>query len=684
MHDNTAISLRKTLFLCVAAAFVSCSLAVQAHPGEQASIRAVLIDWAHGVAHANQAQVAPLLAEGFEHQTFFGPAQSRTRYLTSVMAGEAAMTDIDLRHARYGVEGDRAVVENILGVVMQTTRVAVEASLSRSEGAWRIESIKQLPSLPEVVRRVYPEQMSLETVELEIVEADRGLPVGSRIHVEDGQGLYWPPEGHMRVVSTGWREDVGKDVVVEGKTWAYVPGQTRLRLPEGDYSIEVSRGLETTPVAKRFHVVAGKPTRLRIELERWSDIRRDGWYSGDTHVHFVDPQAGLLELEGEDLNVLNILASKWGPLITNVEHFTGAPSPVSLRDRIVYVGEETRHSWLGHSILLGIERLVYPLTWGGPSEGVPGGFDHPPMATQIDGAHAQGGLVTAAHFPWPNGELAVDIALGKLDAVDVLTWADAFSDENAMPAPPSVETWYRYLNAGLDLPATAGTDKMYNTQVSGSVRVYAKVEGDFDYTAWLEAIRAGRTFVTTAPVLTFEVDGHEVGDTFEAKRGQIVRVRAHSRSRIPIERLEIVENGRVVSAVENPDRKLDVELEAKLPIERSTWLAARAYSPEKLPYQAFPMAGLPSVPVMAHTSPIYVSVEGQPRRSPEDARVLLGWVQEAIEWARTQARFEKPEQREDMITLFQRAEAIYRSQVAAGAMTATPDGQSDLRTGNTK
>ncbi len=649
-------------WLLGATLFLICASAT-AHPGEQASIRLVLLDWASGVASANGPQVEALLSNGFQHESFFGPTEGRAGYLEAVSEGEAPIQEIDLRHAQYAVEGDRARVADILGVVMQTTRVSLTASLSRIEGTWRLDAIAQQPEIPASARRTYPEQQSLRTIEVEIVDAENGNPISSRMNVVDREGRYWAPEGHMADVATGWREDVGHDVVVANRTWAYVPGQTRLRLPPGTYTMEIMRGFEYTPVTTGFQVEADKDSSLRVTLARWSDIRGEGWYSGDTHVHFVDPEAGLHELRGEDLHVLNILASKWGPLVTNVEHFTGAPSGGSTPEHIVYVGEETRHGWLGHSILLGIERLVYPLTWGGPSEGVPGGFDYPPMATQADAAHAEGGLVTAAHFPWPNGELAVDIALGKLDAVDVFTWGDSFSNENVMPAPPAVATWYRYLNCGFDLPATAGTDKMYNTQVSGSVRVYVHVKGEFDYPAWLDGIRAGRTFVSTAPILTFSANGREIGDTLDATNGDAIRVKARSRSRIPVARLEIVEGARVVASVENPTGELELTLEASVPVERSTWLAARAYSPEQLPYQAFSIAGFTGVPVMAHTSPIYVRVDGAPRRSPEDARILLGWAEDATRWARNKGRFESPAQRDEMIALFESAERVYRAQL---------------------
>lgn len=648
------------LALCLVA---FASLPAAAHPGEEEAIRLVLLDWANGLANANAEQVGRLLAPDFVHQSHFAAPADHDRYLALVASGAAPMQKIDLRHVRYAVTGDRARADDILGVVMQTTAVAAEASFVRSAQGWRLEGIAQKKGLPDFARRFEPEHVRLETVELRIVDATGGRPVAARIHVEDEQGRTWAPEGHSAEIPTGWRESVGKDVRVAGKTWAYVPGETRLALPAGRHTVEVERGFESIGAKQTFEVRADAPNRLEIPLARWSDVRAKGWYSGDTHVHFVDPEAARLELEGEDLDVLNILASKWGALITNVEHFTGAPSGSSPAGRAVFVGEETRHVWLGHSILLGIEQLVYPLTWGGPSEGVPGGFDHPPMATQADAAHAQGGLVTAAHFPYPKGELAVDVALDKLDAVDVLTWGDAFSDKNVMPAPPSALTWYRFLNCGFDLPATAGTDKMDNTQVSGSVRVYAKLDGPFAYDAWLEAIRAGRTFVTTAPLLDFTVEGAEPGTTLDRKRGARLRVRAVSRSRVPIERLEVVQNGRIVATVRNPKKSVEVVLERAIRFDESGWIAVRAYSPELLPYQAFPLVGFDGIPVMAHSSPVYVRVDGRPRRSPEDARVLLGWVREAIAWARDEARFQKQDEREAMLALFARAERVYLDQL---------------------
>lgn len=250
----------------------------RAHPGEEESIRLVLLEWANGIARSNSEQVARSLTTDFEHQSHFSGVSNPERYLALIAAGEAPMQAIDLRHTRYAVTGDHAKASEILGVVMQTTAVAAEASLVRSSGRWRIQRIAEQAELPAFAQPDEPEHSVLETTLLRVVDQDGGHPIASRIHVEDDAGRYWAPEGHSREIATGWRESVGKDVRVAGQIWAYVPGETRLHLPAGRYSIELKRGFEYTPVERSFEVRPGEPTELRIELARWADVRKQGWY----------------------------------------------------------------------------------------------------------------------------------------------------------------------------------------------------------------------------------------------------------------------------------------------------------------------------------------------------------------------------------------------------------------------
>src|SRR5207249_11475146 len=64
--------------------------------------------------------------------------------------------------------------------------------------------------------------------------------------------------------------------------------------------------------------------------------------------------------------------------------------------------------------------------------------------------------------------------------------------------------WYRYLNCGFRLTASAGTDKMTTFVTVGANRVYAQVEGEFTYDNWMRGLRRGRTFVTNSPMRSEE------------------------------------------------------------------------------------------------------------------------------------------------------------------------------------
>jgi hypothetical protein len=134
----------------------------------------------------------------------------------------------------------------------------------------------------------------------------------------------------------GSAQDVGGDVHIGNKTYAYVDPEFRADLPEGNYSVEVYRGMEYLPEKQIFSVKGTSNELISIALRRWINMSKEGWFSGDTHTHFLSEKSAHLESRGEDLNVVNLLATKWGiytnkweQLITDVEKFSGAKSSPS-------------------------------------------------------------------------------------------------------------------------------------------------------------------------------------------------------------------------------------------------------------------------------------------------------------------------------------------------------------------
>jgi hypothetical protein len=248
--------------------------------------------------------------------------------------------------------------------------------------------------------------------------------------------------------------------------------------------------------------------------------------------------------------------------------------------------------------LWGLKRPVMPWCSDGPGEGELGGSMETTLSHWADEAHAQGGYVINPHFPNPNGEPAALVATGRLDAVEMIRMGEFDHRE-----------YYKYLNCGYRLPLVGGTDKMSSDVPVGLYRTYAKLADDqeFTYDNWCKSVTAGRTFLSGGPIVHFSVDGRQIGDTVGLSGPGTVEVEAWAESVIPINRLEIVQAGRVVASAESRNGTRRLELKEKLKVDGHTWLAARAGGAG---YFGRSHLDVWRRGIFAHTSPIYVACGG--------------------------------------------------------------------------
>jgi hypothetical protein len=186
----------------------------------------------------------------------------------------------------------------------------------------------------------------------------------------------------------------------------------------------------------------------------------------------------------------------------------------------------------------------------------------------------------------------------------------------------------------------------------GIGRTYAKLAGELSYPAWLDSLKAGRSYVSDGKthLIDFRVNGAEVGSddlrlgapgrvkvtvkaaaylpaipNDEIRRAaydqkpywDVERARSGDSREVPV---EIVVNGKAV-AKRNivADGKIN-DLEFEVPVDESSWIAARV---------------LPA----AHTNPIFALVDGKPvRASKRSAQWCLDavnqcWSQKATRMA---------------------------------------------------
>lgn len=468
-------------------------------------------------------------------------------------------------------------------------------------------------------------------VTVRVVDAATHQPVPVRIHFHGAHGEYLPPRGNHRKVNPYWFEDNYGEFVNAANQYAYIRGECIVDLPLGTVYVEVTRGYEVQPLRSKLEITA-ETSELTLPLEKVLAWREAGWVTADTHVHFLSPTTALLEGQAEGVHVVNLLASQWGEMFSNVTDFDGQTT-LGAKDFggdgefLVRVGTENRMQVLGHISLLGYRgAMIHPLCSGGPSESALGDPLEVTMAEWAQRCIDQGGLVVMPHAPNPQLERAADIVLGLVHGIELMTF-NPLAPGNGQINPYGIADWYRYLNLGYQVPVVGGSDKMAASSLLGGIRTYAQL-GDraFDYEAWMAAVKAGNTFVTVGPLAEILVEGIAPGGRIEllASGGQVtVSWRVESVS-LPIEEVEVVVGGEVAEQVSGGGQ-LRLSGQSAISIGSSTWVALRVRGS----YRG--QAG----EIAAHTSAVMITVGGVPHFSHQDATAVLEQIEGAMAYVET-------------------------------------------------
>jgi len=475
------------------------------------------------------------------------------------------------------------------------------------------------------------------------------------------------PDGRGCAPDDAWRHaDEAFDRSERGFEYPYFhsSGSAQLTVPAGRVRVEVSHGPEYAIARADVVVPAGGRVTRRVVLERLADLPARGWWSGDLHVQMNyggayrnTPSHLAFQARAEDLHVVENLIVNKEQRIPDLAYFRTDPDPVSRPGFLLVHGQEFHTSYWGHAALLGLtDHYLLPEYAGYPNTAAASLY--PTNAAVADLAHAQGALVGYVHpfetAPDPADtaqpltyELPVDVALGKVDYVEVM----GYSDHRI-----TSEIWYRLLNCGFRLPAGAGTDAFPNFASlrgpPGLVRVFVKTGAALDHARWLAAIKAGRTFVSNAPLLEFTLGGRDIGDEIRLPPGpHRLAARVGLASNVPVDHLEIVGNGAVVATIPLSGDRTRARDTVLIPVARSGWYVLRAYSDR---------AELPVLDLypFASTSPIYVQVGDQLVRSATDAALFARWIARLEQAARSDTAWNTGAEREEVLRRFGEARSI--------------------------
>jgi hypothetical protein len=378
----------------------------------------------------------------------------------------------------------------------------------------------------------------------------------------------------------------------------------------------------------------------------------------------MTPERLAFQASAEDLHVVENLIVNKEQRVPDIAYFDGSPDVFPAEKVVVDHSQEFHTSAWGHVGLLGLRENILLPGYAAYANTAAASL-YPPNAVIIDLAHAQGGVAGYVHpfdsVPDPldteqslTHEIPVDVALGKVDYYEAVGFnVDPFATQTV---------WYRLLNCGFQIPTGAGTDAMMNyASLRGPVglnRVYVKTPTPLDHRQFLDALVAGKTFGTNGPLLGFTLGGKEIGDTVELPAGSHqLEVQASLRSIVPLDHFEVVGNGEVVASLPLDAAGTSGSASQEIEISRSGWYLLRAWNSEAThPVRDY----LP----FATTSPIYVTVGGEPVRSAKDADYFIAWIDRLIENARTHAGYNTAEEKSVVLKLLTDARAVYSERAA--------------------
>jgi hypothetical protein len=427
--------------------------------------------------------------------------------------------------------------------------------------------------------------------------------------------------------------------------WCVVPpdgGTTTL--PRAKIRLEALSGLETVLATEEIDLTKKPPEEIALKVKTIFRPDASDLVAGNTHLHLMnltaeDSDEYLKQIPRADrLKVLFISylerINEDVTYITN-RHPVGDLKQFSANGMLVNNGEEHRHNFgakgegYGHVMFLNINKLVKPVSLGSGITG--GGNDDIPLQPGIEDARKQGGLVIWCHNA-SGFEGVPNTLAGRVDALNVFDGTRSGTYE---------ECYYRYLNIGMRFPISTGTDWF----VYDFSRVYAKVNGPLTIPKWLDAVKAGRCQATNSPLLTLTVDGKDIGDVLNLEKPKAVRVEVTATGRHDFQQLQLVQNGKVIQSEvgKAKDGVYTAKIVKEVRLDEPAWFAARIDSSAKneLDRQLF-----------AHTSPVYVDLDGKRVFDVETGRLLLKRLEQSQEEIRARGKFPTDAARDKILAIY--------------------------------
>jgi hypothetical protein len=207
----------------------------------------------------------------------------------------------------------------------------------------------------------------------------------------------------------------------------------------------------------------------------------------------------------------------------------------------------------------------------------------------------------------------------------------------------ALKLWFLLLNHGYHIAASGSSDATFDRPgggVPGKVRMYTHLDGEAEMPRVAEAIQAGRSFVTSGPLLVLEIGGRGSGAVVTlpapAQKG---RIRAWADR---LTRVELIRNGVVVRAFDEAAGKNEFTADFDVSESGPAWYIARCYGSDEMqvaltnPVWFEPRDWQPPHPARAQVGITVVDKSGKPLDGECEVLRMVG--QEAVVESRSRFR----------------------------------------------
>ena len=439
-----------------------------------------------------------------------------------------------------------------------------------------------------------------QTGELDLTILDKKTrdPIPVRIRIEDGKG----------------RAPLIRKIPRLGNDFTFRDLLT-FKMKMGKYNFTINRGPHYQERTGWWEVKRNGFDQKTLELPRFVDMHKEGWYSGDLLVARERDHLDVL-LDAEELDF--VVAPSW-QVSKPVKKLSKDRSREieAVQNRFVdfsggVLSQDGRYLATG----LKEETLL--------SEDTP---NLPPAFARYVREHG-GKLHVLDPYAWDLPQL---VAEGNVDSVAVLPDALRLDGDVAKFAGRALKDtkyqgkhgigkyaqaiYFHLLNCGLRIAPSACSSSGECKNPPGYNRVYVACGQYFNAKTWWENLLEGKSIVSNGPVLRVRANDQLPGYVFRGEPGATVKltISCNLGTRQKVEYLEIIQNGLVTESV-----RLDewAKANGKLPpieFEQSGWFCVRAYAPGEENYR------------VALSAPFYVDF-GTPRVSKKSAQFFVEWV----------------------------------------------------------